>query len=113
MLDPQLVDPAANQPWPIEARCRIAVAGVVQRSGDGGIVTFVDHERGEVRPSRLPGGERAVDEQVLDHCTGRWLPTDGGCSIRRCLGVLASSRSAGHTSCAHAELPGEYLYSNV
>ena len=112
-LDAQLVDPAADQARPIEARRRIAVAGVVERSGDGVVVTVVDHERGKMPPAFLPRAQRAVDEQVGDHCTGRWLPTDGGCSSSRCRGVHASISSAGHTSCDHAELPGEYLYSKV
>ena len=76
-------------------------------------MTFVDHERCEERPALLARSQGAVDEQVGDHCTGRWLPTDGGCSSSCCRGVHASTSSAGHTSCAHAELPGEYLYSRV
>ena len=77
------------------------------------VVALVADERLQERPTLLTRAQRAVDEQVGDHWTARWLPTDGGCSNCLCRGVQPFVNSAGHTSCDHAELPGEYLYNNV
>ena len=105
----QAEGPSADVTRTIETCCRIIVRGVIQGAGHRIVLAGVSHERFEKLPPLLARSQGPVHEQVGDHCKGRWLPTDGGCSSNRCRDVHELSSSAGHTSCDHAELPGEYL----
>ena len=79
----QRIDPAVDRAGAIEPRRRDSRGRCRRASPDTDVVvTLVDHERCEERPTLLPRPQRAVHEQVGDHCTGRWLPTDGGCSMQ-------------------------------